>query len=185
MSKIGKKPIQIPEGVEVIINDNILKVKGPKGELTLNIHSSIKIEIDKEKKKVLVKRVNEEKLSRAMHGTTRSLINNMIKGVKEGFYKELIVFGTGYKADLKGRELILDVGYAQPKKYILPEDIKAEVKKEGANFKIKIEGIDKQKVGQVAAEIRKIREPDPYKGKGIRYLDEIIKLKPGKAGAAK
>ncbi len=183
MSKIGKKPVLIPEGVNIRLEGRKLIVKGPKGELSLEIHPEIELEIDE--KEIRVKRKSDEKFVRAMHGTTRSLINNMIKGVKEGFYKELLVVGTGYKADLRGRELILDVGYAEPKKYILPEGIKAEVKKEGANFKIRIEGIDKQKVGQVAAEIRKIREPDLYKGKGIRYADEVIKLKPGKAGVAK
>lgn len=185
MSKIGKKPVPIPDGVEVTLIKDTLKVKGPKGELTLNIHPYTKVEIHKEKKEIVVKRINEEKIAKAMHGTTRSLINNMIKGVTEGYVKELVVVGAGYKADLKGKELILDVGYAEPKKYILPDEIKAEVKREGQNFKIKIEGIDKQKVGQVAAEIKKIREADPYKGKGIRYADEALKLKPGKTGVGK
>ncbi|MEO0270390.1 MAG: 50S ribosomal protein L6 [candidate division WOR-3 bacterium] len=183
MSKIGKKPILIPKGVEVNLTGNILKVKGPKGELKQVIHESVEVEI--KDGEIRVKRKKDEKIAKAMHGTTRSLINNMIKGVTEGYVKELLVVGAGYKADLKGKELILDVGYAEPKKYIIPEGIKAEVKREGQNIKIRIEGIDKQKVGQVAAEIRRIREPDPYKGKGIRYLDEVIRLKPGKAGAAK
>ncbi len=183
MSKIGKRPITIPKGVEVNLTGNVLKVKGPKGELSLEIHPSVEVEIGNGE--IKVKRKNDEKIAKAMHGTTRSLINNMVKGVTEGYVKELLVVGAGYKADLKGKELILDVGYAEPKKYILPDGIKAEVKREGQNFKIRIEGIDKQKVGQVAAEIRRIREPDAYKGKGIRYADEVIKLKPGKAGVAK
>ena len=183
MSKIGKRPITIPKGVEVNLTGNVLKVKGPKGELSLEIHPSVEVEIGNGE--IKVKRKNDEKIAKAMHGTTRSLINNMVKGVTEGYVKELLVVGAGYKADLKGKELILDVGYAEPKKYILRDGIKAEVKREGQNFKIRIEGIDKQKVGQVAAEIRRIREPDAYKGKGIRYADEVIKLKPGKAGVAK
>jgi large subunit ribosomal protein L6 len=182
MSKIGKKPISIPKGVEVKLEGNKVYVKGPKGSLELEIHSRIEIRIDKDKNELVVTRKSDEKFVRAMHGTIRSHLNNMVKGVSEGFYKELLVVGTGYKAELKGNELVLDVGYAGPKTYRLPEGIKAQVTKEGGNFKIRIEGIDKQKVGQVAAEIRKIRKPDLYKGKGIRYADEVIKLKPGKAG---
>ncbi|MEN3046567.1 MAG: 50S ribosomal protein L6 [Candidatus Hydrothermales bacterium] len=183
MSKIGKKPILIPEGVTVKLENDVIKVKGPKGELSFKIHENVEVEI--KDKEIRVKRKNDDKFSKAIHGTTRAIINNMVKGVTEGYTKELLVVGAGYKADLKGRELILDVGYAEPKKYIVPETIKVEVKKEGANFKIILFGINKEEVGRVAAEIRRIREPDPYKGKGIRYADEVIKLKPGKAGVAK
>lgn len=179
MSKIGKTPIDIPDNVNVEINGNIISVKGPKGILHFEFHPKIEVKIID--KKIIVERKNDEKFLKALHGTTRQLIKNMIIGVTEGYRKVLIVEGMGYKVSMEGNKLVLNVGYSHPVYYIPPQDIKVSVQ----GNKIIIEGIDKQKVGQVAAEIRRIKEPDPYKGKGIRYEDEKLKLKPGKAAVTR
>lgn len=179
MSKIGKTPIDIPDNVNVEIKENIISVKGPKGVLTFEFHPKIGVKIVD--KKIIVERKSEEKFFKALHGTTRQIIKNMIIGVTEGYKKVLIVEGMGYKVGMEGNKLILNVGYSHPVYYIPPQDIKVSVQ----GNKIIVEGIDKQKVGQVAAEIRRIKEPDPYKGKGIRYEDERLKLKPGKAAATR
>ena len=179
MSKIGKKPIPIPDNVNVEIKGNSITVKGPKGVLTWQFHPLIDVKIVD--KNIIVQRMNEEKFYRSLHGTTRQIINNMIIGVTQGYRKVLLVEGMGYKVGMEGKKLVLNVGYSHPVHYIPPEGI--NIKVEGN--KIIVEGIDKQKVGEVAACIRRIKEPDPYKGKGIRYEDEKIKLKPGKAGAVK
>ena len=176
MSKIGKKPVDL-EGVEVELKDRVLTVKGPKGSLDLDIPAVIDVEIrDKE---LVVKRKGNSREAKALHGTIRALINNMVQGVKEGFKKELIFEGVGYKAEVRGDKLVLDVGYSHEVEYKVPEGIQISVDKS----KIVVEGIDKQKVGQVAYEIRQIRPPDAYKGQGIRYADEVLRLKPGKATA--
>lgn len=180
MSKVGKKPISIPSGVNVEIKENIVTVKGPKG--TLNYEFNPMMDVKVEKNQIWVKRPNDEKIFCSLHGTVRQIINNMVIGVTQGYKKTLIVEGTGYKASMQGNKLILNVGYSHPVEYTPPEGI--TIKVEGNN-KIIVEGIDKQKVGQVAAELRKVREPDSYKGKGLRYEDERIKLKPGKAAAGK
>lgn len=177
MSRIGKKPIQIPEKVEVKIENGVVKVKGPKGELSYTPHPQTKIEI--KDKEITVSRPSDKKFFRALHGTTRQIIANMIKGVSEGFVKELEIIGTGYRVRKEGTKLVLHLGFASPKYYTPPPDVKVEV--EGEN-KIKVSGIDKQKVGQVAAEIRAIKPPEPYKGKGIRYVGEYVRKKAGKAG---
>ncbi len=177
MSRIGNKPIEIPAGVEVTIKEgNEVTVKGPKGELTQKFHPDLIIE--KEDNVIRVKRPNDSSFMRAIHGTTRALLANMVKGVTEGFTVELEIHGIGYKAAMKGKTLELQLGYSHPIIYEPPEGIQISVE---GNTNIKVSGIDKQLVGQVAAEIREFRKPDPYKGKGVRYKGEQLKLKPGKS----
>jgi len=176
MSRIGKKPIVIPENVKVIINNGEIQVKGPKGELKRNIVPGIKVEREGNVLKVM--RENDTKKLKALHGLMRQLIANMVVGVTEGFKKTLVVEGLGYKADLKGKKLILSLGFSHPVEYEPPSDIKLAVD----GNKIIVEGIDKEQVGQVAAIIRRFKPPEPYKGKGIRYIDEQVRRKAGKAG---
>ena len=177
MSRIGKLPITIPEGVTVEYKDGLVKVKGPKGELQFKHHPDMIVEI--KDKEIIIKRPSDKKFHRALHGTTRQIINNMIIGVKDGFKKELEVNGTGYRARMEGKNLVLQVGFSHDVVMTPPEGI--TVKVEGQN-KIIVEGIDKQKVGQFAANIRAVRPPEPYKGKGIKYVGEHIRRKAGKAG---
>jgi len=179
MSRVGRKPIDIPEGVTVEVNNGAVVVTGPKGSLTVSFRPEIEVLV--ENKQVLVKRKKENKLAKSLHGLTRTLIANAVEGVTNGFSKSLEVVGTGYRASLEGETLVLAVGFSHLVKVPPPQGIKFEVEE---NNKIKVSGIDKALVGQVAAQIRKIRPPDPYKGKGIRYEGEEIKLKPGKAGKA-
>jgi len=179
MSRIGKKPIEIPKEVEVKVEKALVKVKGPKGTLQWRYPLGINVEI--EDGKVVIKRTDDTRHKRALHGLTRSLIANMIKGVSEGYKKELEIVGVGYRVDLKENKFIFSVGYSHPVEYKLPEGIKAEINHKTRPVKIIIYGIDKQIVGQVAADLRAVRPPDAYKGKGIRYVGEHLKLKPGKA----
>ena len=174
MSRIGKKPIEIPKGVEVKIEGNLVRVKGPKGELSQKIRPEIKIEI-KEGKIFVLPRL-EAKKTKALWGLTRTLLSNNIKGVFEGYEKKLQIEGLGYKAEIEGENLILRVGFSHLVKFEPPKGIKLAVDK---NI-ITVSGASKEMVGQVATKIRKIRPPEPYKGKGIRYLGEIVKIKPGK-----
>jgi len=174
MSRIGKKPILIPENVEVKIEGDLVKVKGPKGELSQKIRPEIKIEIKEGKIFVLPK--IETKKTKAFWGLTRTLLANNIKGVVEGYEKKLQIEGLGYKGEIEGENLILRVGFSHLVKFEPPKGIKLAVDK---NI-ITVSGASKELVGQVAAKIRKIRPPEPYKGKGIRYLGEIVKIKPGK-----
>ncbi len=177
MSRIGRTPINIPNGVEVKIEDgNVITVKGPKGQLTKKFHPELDIKV--EDNQIKIERPNDTSFMRAIHGTTRALINNMVKGVSEGFTVELEIYGVGYRANMKGKALELQLGYSHPIVYEPPEDIQISV--EGQTL-IKVSGIDKEKVGQVAAIIRDFRRPDPYKGKGVRYKGEQLKLKPGKS----
>ena len=177
MSRIGRMPINIPNGVEVKIEDgNLITVKGPKGQLTKKFHPELDIKV--EDNQIKIERPNDTSFMKAIHGTTRALINNMVKGVSEGFTVELEIFGVGYRANMKGKTLELQLGYSHPVVYEPPEDIQISV--EGQTV-IKVSGIDKEKVGQVAATIRDFRRPDPYKGKGVRYKGEQLKLKPGKS----
>jgi large subunit ribosomal protein L6 len=179
MSRVGKLPVNIPEGVKIEVNGNVVSVEGPKGKLTQSFSPVIKIE--KDDGKIVVKRPSDEKIALALHGTVRSLIANMVKGVSEGFQKELELIGVGYSANMQGRVLVLKTGFSHPIKYTPPEDINIEVSK-GENFLIVIKGADKQKVGEVACKVRNFAPPDSYKGKGIRYKGEHIKLKQGKTG---
>lgn len=176
MSRIGKKPIAIPEGVEVKIDGQKVMVKGPKGNLELILHPKVKAEI-KDKEVIISVNNSEEKEEKSLWGLSRSLINNMVDGVVNGFSKQLEINGIGYKALVQGKKLVLNVGYSHPVEYEIPDEIEIKVEK---NI-ITVNGIDKQQVGQVAAEIRSIRKPEPYKGKGIKYVDEVIRRKVGKA----
>lgn len=174
MSRIGKKPIKIPEGVEVKISGDLVVIKGPKGELSQKIRPEIKVE--KKEGKIFVFPKIETKKTKAFWGLTRSLLANNIKGVVKGYEKKLVIEGLGYKAEMEGKDLVLRVGFTHPIKIIPSEGIKLSVDK---NI-ITVSGIDKGLVGQGAAKIRKVRPPEPYKGKGIKYLGEVIKRKPGK-----
>ncbi len=176
MSRIGKKPVQIPAGVEVAVNGKNIEVKGPKGTLSFEFHEEISIEV--EGSEIIVTRANDERTARAMHGLTRALVQNMVTGVSEGYTKVLELAGVGYRVALKGNTLDLSLGYSHPVLYDAPEGITFEVPD---NTHIHVKGIDKQQVGQVAAEIRAKRPPEPYKGKGIHYMGEHIRRKLGKA----
>lgn len=176
MSRIGNKAIAIPQGVTVTVTEgNNVTVRGPKGELTSQFNNELEISVSATE--VLVKRPNDTKLMKTMHGTTRALLHNMVVGVSEGFKKQLEINGVGYRAQLQGNKLIVSAGYSHTVDMEIPADLKVELPK---NTVIIISGIDKQKVGQFAAEIREIRKPEPYKGKGIKYSNEVIRRKEGK-----
>nr|YP_010155986.1 50S ribosomal protein L6 [Cumathamnion serrulatum]QQY85331.1 50S ribosomal protein L6 [Cumathamnion serrulatum] len=177
MSRIGKKLIIIPSNVKASIDNSLISINGPKGELSYNISKLIKIEKIKDKLK-LTKNYNHKK-AQAIHGLSRSIINNMVLGVSQGFEKKLIINGVGYRSQMEGKNLILHVGYSHPVNIKPPENIQINVEN---STNISIMGIDKEIVGQIAAKIRSIRPPEPYKGKGIKYIDEKIKRKVGKAG---
>ena len=177
MSRIGKKEISLPKGVEVSQDGNAVVVKGPKGSLTTPIVSGISVSVANNV--VKFERKDDEGKSRAFHGLMRALVANNVRGVSEGFKKELDIVGVGYRAEVKGREVVFQLGYSHPVRFAIPEGI--EVAIDAKTGHITITGIDKQKVGQTAAEIRGLREPDPYKGKGIKYSDEVIRRKAGKA----
>lgn len=179
MSRIGKLPVSIPSGVNVDVAGDEVSVKGPKGELHQRVlqHVTVKLQDGK----VLVERKGDAKEHRSAHGLTRTLVNNMIEGVSKGFRKSLEIQGVGYRAAKSGEKLNLTLGFSHPVSYEAPKGITLSV--EGTN-KIHVEGIDKQQVGQVAAEIRNLRAPEPYKGKGVRYAGEIVRKKLGKAGKA-
>ena len=178
MSRIGRMPIAIPAGVTVTIaENNVVSVKGPKGELVREL--PVEMEIKEEEGKVIVTRPNDLKRMKALHGLTRTLISNMVTGVTAGYEKKLEINGVGYRAAKSGNKLTLNLGYSHPVEMIDPEGI--ETVMEGQNI-IFVRGIDKEKVGQFAAEIRSKREPEPYKGKGIKYADEVIRRKVGKTG---
>jgi len=175
VSRIGKKIIEIPKGVTVTLEGNTVKVKGPKGELQRVVHNNMKVEM--KDAQLEVKRPDDQKENRALHGLTRALIQNMILGVNEEYKKELDIVGVGYKVEAKGTNLLLNMGYSHPIFFIPPTGIKLEAT---TPTHIVITGIDKQLVGQVAAKIRSIRKPEPYKGKGIKYSNEQILRKAGK-----
>ncbi|RLJ69810.1 LSU ribosomal protein L6P [Hydrogenivirga caldilitoris] len=181
MSRIGKNPIPIPDGVKVHLKGNEITVEGPKGKLSMNFHPDMKVTVDEKEKQIRVERPTERAFHKALHGTTAALIRNMVKGVTEGFTVVLEVQGLGYRAAVKGNALELSLGKSHPDIYPIPKGISIEVK----GNEIHVSGVDKQMVGQVAAEIRAFRKPDPYKGKGIRYKGEALKLKPGKAAGKK
>jgi len=180
MSRIGRKPINIPAGVTVNVDSGVITVKGPKGELTQKIHPNIAVNV--EGAVITVTRPDDNKLNRSLHGLTRSLINNMVIGVTEGYKKELEVNGVGYRVQKQGNNCVMNLGYSHQVIVSDTDDIKIEVPNPN---KIIITGIDKQKVGQFAAEVREKRPPEPYKGKGIKYVDEVIRRKEGKAGKGK
>lgn len=179
MSRIGRRPIAIPKGVTVQHAGGEVRVQGPKGELSQQVPAKISVEIAAGE--VRFSRANNRKQNRALHGLARALVANMIVGVTEGFRRELQIEGVGYRADLQGQKLSLTVGRSHPVVLEVPADLKVSVE---ANTRIRVEGIDRQQVGQFAADLRAVRPPEPYKGKGIRYADERVRHKVGKAGAA-
>ena len=177
MSRIGKLPVSIPNGVQVTVDGSTVKVKGPKGELSRKLHPDMQVTLDNGI--ITVTRPTDEDQHRALHGLTRSLIANMVEGVTQGYKKQLEITGVGYKAEVKPFGLQLALGYSHPVEYRAPEGIKLTAPQPTA---VVIEGADKEKVGQVAAEIRALRKPEPYKGKGVKYQGEQIRRKAGKAG---
>ncbi len=183
MSRTGKSPISIPSGIEIKVADNnLVTVKGPKGELSQQIDPDLSVEI--EDGVLEVKRPTDQQRHKAMHGLYRTLINNMVVGVSDGFTKELEMIGVGYRVNNTGNLLEISVGYSHPIMFYIPDELSLETKMEkGSNPYIKIEGIDKQLVGQIAAKIRSFRKPEPYKGKGIRYKGEEVRRKAGKTAA--
>jgi large subunit ribosomal protein L6 len=177
MSRVGKKPISIPEKVDVSLTDRLVTVKGSKGTLSRTIHDDVDLQLDGNVIQVVIQ--NEDRKSRALQGLTRSLVNNMVTGVSSGFERVLEINGIGYRAEVKGQTLVLNLGYSNPVNFDLPEGIAAAVDR---NTIIKLTGIDKEQLGQTAASIRKLRPPEPYKGKGIKYAEERIIRKAGKTG---
>lgn len=178
MSRIGKAPITIPNGAKIEVKEGVVYVSGAKGKLEQTIHPDMEVEI--EDGVLTVKRPSDSRQHRSLHGLTRALINNMVVGVSEGFTRTLQIEGVGYRAEMEGQNLVLNVGYSHPVKFEPPQDTSFAV--ENRNKTIIISGIDKQVIGELAANIRKQRPPEPYKGKGIRYDGEIIRRKAGKAG---
>jgi large subunit ribosomal protein L6 len=178
MSRIGRKPVTVPKGVTLQVEGNAVAVKGPKGELRRSLHPEMQIAVDNGQ--FTVARPSDEKRHKALHGLTRTLVQNMVDGVSKGFSKSLEIQGVGYKAEAKPYGVNLIVGFSHPIKYEAPKGIKISVDN---NVMVKIEGADKELVGQVAAELRAIRPPEPYKGKGVRYVGEQVRRKAGKTGA--
>jgi len=180
MSRVGKLPINIPQGVDVSLQELTLTVKGPKGSLNLSV--SPKVDVDVNGGVIQVGRRDDSNESRALHGLTRALVNNMVQGVSQGFTRVLEIQGTGYRADVQNNVLNLSLGYSNPVQFVLPDGIKAAVERQTV---IRLEGIDKELLGETAARIRALRPVEPYKGKGIRYAGERIHRKAGKTGAKK
>ena len=180
MSRIGRKPIAVPAGVDVKIDGTTVTVKGPKGTLTKSFHKDMIIK--QEGNELIVERPSEDKLHKSLHGLTRTLVSNMVEGVTTGFSKSLDIEGIGYRAQMQGKELVMNIGFSHPVTMTAPEGIEIEVLSPTSPAKLRISGPDKQKVGQFAANVREKRPPEPYKGKGIKYADEVIRRKEGKAG---
>ena len=178
MSRVGRKVIPVPKEVKVAISERALEIQGPKGKLETPVPPGISFTL--RGAELSCQRLNDERQQRALHGLARALANNAIKGVTQGFSKELDIVGVGYKAAVEGSKVVLSLGYSHPVEFRIPEGIKVAVDKQ---TRVVISGIDRQRVGQVAAEIRSLRKPDPYKQKGIRYVGEVLKKKAGKAGA--
>jgi large subunit ribosomal protein L6 len=183
MSRIGKRPVAFPKNVKIAVNGRTVSFEGPKGKLSFEHHPNAVVKVDAAGSVVNVSRIDDEKLSRAIHGLTRALIANNVKGVLEGYQKDLEIHGVGYKAELQGKKILLSVGYANQIPLDIPDGVAVKVEAQGT--RISINGCDKQKVGELAAVIRKQRKPEPYKQKGIRYVGEAVKKKLGKqfAGA--
>jgi ribosomal protein L6 len=177
VSRIGNKPVVIPAGVTIDLKDNTVTVKGPKGELSYTFNQNITLV--QNEGEVVFTRPDDSKENKTIHGTTRAVFNNMVVGVTEGFQRELELIGVGYRAQLQGKKLVLNVGYSHPVEFTPEEGLEIEVP---SNTKVIVKGYDKQKVGELAANIRGVRPPEPYKGKGIRYVDEFVRRKEGKTG---
>ncbi|KPK01094.1 MAG: 50S ribosomal protein L6 [Nitrospira bacterium SG8_35_4] len=178
MSRVGKNPVNVPDGVDVKIQGNQVAVKGPKGEMKWNYPADMKVSL--QDKQIIVERQSESKQSRSLHGTTRSIIANMVTGISAGYTRVLEINGVGYRAQVQGQKITFTLGYSHPIDFNLPEGITAQVDKK--QTQLTLEGIDKHLIGQVAANIRTLRAPNVYKGKGIKYAEEVLKLKVGKAG---
>jgi large subunit ribosomal protein L6 len=184
MSRIGKKPVPVGSA-KVSVDGRIVKVEGSKGKLELNVHPTINVQFDDDKKNLVVNRPDDEKQSKALHGLTRALLANMVEGVTKGYAKTLELRGVGYKAEQKGKNIVLSVGFANQVTVAVPQGLTVKVEPGQGEItnRIVVEGCDKQAVGNFAAELRKVRKPEPYKGKGIRFEGEQVKIKPGKAFA--
>ncbi len=180
MSRIGRKPIPVPPDVKLVVEGQTVRVEGPKGTLSHTVPEAVMVSL--QNGQLSVQRASDHRSVRALHGLTRALLANMVRGVKEGFEKKLEIVGIGYRAQLQGRALQLALGYSHPIVFPLPEGIQAEVEKQTL---ITLKGADKQLVGQTAARLRALKKPDPYKGKGIKYVDEVIRRKVGKKAVAK
>jgi large subunit ribosomal protein L6 len=180
MSRIGKKPITIPDGVKVLIDEGAVRAEGPKGKLMQPMPPGMTASI--ENKEVLIKRGDDSRTARAIHGLTRSLVANMVTGVKSGFERKLEIVGIGYRAQMQGKSIQLALGYSHPVIFPLPDGITAEIEKQ---VSLTLRGADKALLGETAAKLRSLRKPDPYKGKGIKYADEVIRRKVGKKAGAK
>jgi large subunit ribosomal protein L6 len=178
MSRIGKKPIAIPKGVQVAVTGDHVEVQGPKGKLALTVHALCSVQVSDGT--IVVHRAGDHRTAKALHGLTRALVANMVRGVTEGFERKLEIVGIGYRAQLAGRALTFSLGYSHPIVFPLPEGVQAELDKQTL---ITLRGVDKHLVGQTAAQIRALRPPDSYKGKGVRYSDEVVRKKVGKTGA--
>jgi len=178
MSRIGRKPVEVPAGVKVSLDGNTIHVEGPKGKLSFAHRDEVKVDVADDGKSVSVTRDNDQRMSRALHGLTRALISNMVLGVKNGYEKKLEVQGVGYLASVKDKVLTLRVGYANELKLPIPEGLTVVCPD---NTHINVSGCDKQAVGQFAAYVRSMRKPEPYKGKGVRYVGEVVKIKQGKS----
>ena len=178
MSRVGKKPIVLPKGVKVNVTETELSVEGPKGKLTSPVPPGISFSL--EGTELTCQREGDARQQRAFHGLARALAANAVHGVSEGFSKDLDIVGVGYRAQVEGKKVVFALGYSHPVEFPIPEGIEIKIDKQ---TRVTVSGIDRQKVGQVAAEIRKLRRPDPYKQKGIRYVGEVLKKKAGKAGA--
>ncbi len=179
MSRIGRMPVQIPKGVDVTVDGRVVRIKGPKGALTVDLLPGIDAAI--ENGEVNLSRANDERQTRSYHGLNRALLANATAGVSDGWSKDLEIVGIGYRAEVKEGSVVFNLGHSHPINYAIPEGIDIEV--DGKANRVSVKGIDRQKVGQVAAEIRALRPPEPYKGKGVRYADERIRTKAGKQGA--
>jgi large subunit ribosomal protein L6 len=177
MSRIGKMPVTVPSGVTVTVKENVISVKGAKGEIFQDFQPEVSFDV--KDGEVIVDRINDSKRAKSMHGLYRNLLNNMVTGVSKGFQKTLVINGVGYRAELKGDTLLMNLGYSTTIEYVVPEGV--TIATEGNN-KVVVSGIDKAKVGQAAVEIRSLRPPEPYKGKGIKYENEILRRKVGKSG---
>jgi large subunit ribosomal protein L6 len=180
MSRIGKKPIAIPDGVKVQIDDGLVRAEGPKGKLSQPMPPGMSASV--ENKQLLIARADDSRTARALHGLTRSLMANMVTGVKDGFERKLEIVGIGYRAQMQGKSIQFALGYSHPVIFPLPEGITAEIEKQ---VSLTLRGADKALLGQTAAKLRALRKPDPYKGKGIRYADEVVRRKVGKKAGAK
>ncbi|OIJ21632.1 50S ribosomal protein L6 [Anaerobacillus alkalidiazotrophicus] len=177
MSRIGNKPVEIPAGVTVTLNNNTITIKGPKGELNREVHPDMVVKV--EENTLTVERPSDNKLHRSLHGTTRSIISNMVEGVTKGYERALELIGVGYRASKQGQKLVLNVGYSHPVEITPEAGLEVEVP---SNTKVIVKGIDKERVGALASNIRAVRLPEPYKGKGIRYEGEFVRRKEGKTG---